>query len=567
MKNSGINRFAIAATAINIKRSRFDRSWTHTTAFRSGDLVPIYLDHVLPGDTVKIDYSAVIRMLTPVAPTYGNLFFDIFFFFVPYRLIAGDDGENLWQKIQGENTSGYWALAEEAVLSKVEFGGCESFSVANYLGLPICHPTATGEDPVDINALPFRAYTLVWNEFFRDQNSVAPKDVASYGITYGGGATNYAINQSALVTSNYGIKYSCLPVSKLHDYFTSALPSPQKGDSVRLPLGSTAPVDVLEKAHAISGYPMLFKDLDDVVYQGTGHLGLVDGELNADVSQFQEDEAVVPSNLYADLSEATASTINNLRQAFAIQRVLEKDARGGTRYREMLKSHFGVTLPDYTAQVPEYLGGKRVPINVTQVLQTSNNTQSAEAITGNHIGTVGAFSNTADNDHVVSKSFNEYGLILGVCCVRNIQQYSQGIDRHWTKFRRFDFYLPAFANLGEQAIYNKELFVADDDTTVGEEVFGFQEAWAEYRYHPNLVTSNLAPAANDSTLTAWTYCNNFSETPTLQGGFLDQDPDTVGNTLYDTSTDTQFIIDTYFKCDFVRPMPVNSIPGGLDGRW
>lgn len=308
-------------------------------------------------------------------------------------------------------------------------------------------------------------------------------------------------------------------------------------------------------------------------YSSALHSGVVVGETIGDDSGGLSGKQLTPGNLYADLSEATATSINNLRQAFSIQKVLERDAVSGSRYVEQIKSHFNVTLPDYTAQRPEYLGGKRVPINVTQVLQTSNNTGTQSTIQSNHIGTLGAFSNTADHDYLVNKSFNEYGILMGLICVRTEQQYSQGVPRMFSKFRRFDFYLPEFANLGEMPILNKEIFLAPrvnssiPNNPVNDEVFGYQESWAEYRYHPNMLTGNFGAGSNDATLGAWTYGNEFSSTPSLAGGFMEQKSTNIGDTLYDTATITQFIGDFYFDLDCVRPMPLRADPGTLFSHW
>lgn len=231
----------------------------------------------------------------------------------------------------------------------------------------------------------------------------------------------------------------------------------------------------------------------------------------------------------------------------------------------MLKAHFGVTIPDYTAQVPEYLGGKRTPINITQVLQTSNNTGTTSTVQSNHIGQVGAFSNTSDRGFVVDKSFHEYGILLGLCAVRTEQQYSQGIPKMFSKFRRYDFYMPEFALLGEQPVLNKELYVSSSGNN--DEVFGYQESWAEYRYHPNYLTGNFSANSGDATLGAWTYGNEFASTPALNADFIHQSPTNIGDTLYDTATTTQFIADFWFSCDYTRAMPVSGVPGGLTGRW
>ena len=269
---------------------------------------------------------------------------------------------------------------------------------------------------------------------------------------------------------------------------------------------------------------------------------------------------VYPSNLYADLANATAASINAIRLAFALQKFEEKQGLGGSRYREVLKSFFGVTIPDYTVQVPEYLGGKRVPLNITQVLQTSSTD------TVSPLGATGAFSNTGFNDNGFVKSFNEYGVVMAVGCVRTMQSYSQGISKSWTRNRRFDFYWTSFANLGEQPVYKYELY-ADSNTFVpnaSASVFGYQEAWADYRYSPVLVTGNFAPDANDTTLTAWTYTNKFASAPVLNSAFIDQPASQIGDTLVVANSSYQFIGDFQFNIVAVRPMPLYSIPGLLD---
>lgn len=468
----------------------------------------------------------------------------------------------------GENFNGFWAPTQETELDTCMFFGCQPQSVANYLRLPITTLNGDiGRIPPKINYLDFEAYTLIWNEWFRDQATQAPLDIYTYGVV------SNAIH-SINTTDGYGKTGSCLKVNKFHDYFTSALPAPQYGGSVSLPLGISAPLKVgsdlynfnvgttgssdfkllFDKPVETTGYHSLVLKSNHNDKSGTIHTYSTTGE--AQVIQ----PKVVGTNLVADLTNATAATVNQLRQAFAIQKLLERSARCGGRYFELLKAHFDTTIRNDVIQRPEYLGGKRIPLNITQVLQTS----SSQAEGALPLGFTGAFSNTADVSKSVLKSFKEHGIILGVACIRTMQSYSYGIPRHFSRKRMYDFYFPEFANLGEQAILNKELFIDNNTLDKADEVFGYQEAWAEYRFIPSNISGYVAPGANDKTYAAWSYTNRFSTLPVLNSDFMKQDKSNVANTLAYTDSKLQYICDIYFDIKATRPMPVNSIPGLVD---
>lgn len=559
MSLDNLNRFTSGNSGAPVPRSRFRMPFSVKTTFNSGDLVPFMFQEIYPGDTFKLKTQFVCRGLTPVVPVMDNSFLDIFYFFVPRRLCADSKpGERLWEQVFGENIKGYWASSDEPTLRGCEFLGCQPGSVANYLGLPL--HKSNGTDVIDICPDVFQAYNLIRNEWFRDENTQAPIDIYSYGFT---NSEKLLVISDQASNINYGKKDSCLKVNKFHDYFTSALPAPQKGPSVLLPLADQAPVITTESHRTVDNpKPLFFANVDDNEIAASGIPnggGLnVAGGLNAvPASAGQPTKQIYPTNLVADLTNATSSTINNLRQAFAIQRMFERDARGGSRYIELIKSHFGVGIRNDVVQRPEYLGGFRTPINVTQVLQTG-------ASTGEQVlGDTGAFSNTSGVNKSFTKSFRESGFIIGLLCVRTSQSYSQGINKSFFRKKRFDFYWPAFAHLGEQPIYNKELYASfgkKDD-----EVFGYQEAWADLKYKPSVVTGLFAPGADDVTMAPWTYVNRFSELPVLNSDFMKQDLSNIQNTLSVTeNTGLQFFIDMYLDMVATRCMPLYSYPGLID---
>lgn len=568
MNRESNSRFAYNPTNISINRSTFDRSSQHKTTFNAGKLVPIYVDEVLPGDTFSIDVGMVVRQATPIFPVMDNAQLDMYFFFVPMRIV--------WEHTKeffGENTTTQWEQKIEYNIPQITSpkNGWNEGTVADYFGIPTKVAfSLTGTEP--INHLPFRAYCMIWNEFFRDQNLQDPVLIdKGDSVTQGSnivtpGADSY--QQAALGGGNL------LPVCKFFDYFTGALPAPQKGPAVLLPLGVQAPILTASTANQkISTNPMVFNAPTtgetgtnfNLMIQKGSYLGesnnarLIASNESAGIPNVTN---MVPQNLYADLTQATAATINELRMAFQLQKLYERDARGGTRYREIILSHFGVTSPDARQQVPEYLGGFRVPVNIDQVVQTSaTDTTSPQ-------GNVAAFSRTSTSRNGFSKSFTEHGYILGLTCVRNENTYQQGLEKMWTRTGRFNFYWPALANIGEQPIYNYEIYAQGDvNYTEDNEVFGYQEAWAEYRYKPSRVSGAMRSNAETGSLDAWHYADNYTKLPTLSDEWIQANQENIGRTLAvqeSTGNDEQFIADFYFKCSCTRPMPVYSIPGLID---
>lgn len=549
--------FAANPTNIEIPRSKFDRSHQYKTTFNTGDLIPIFLDEVLPGDTMTMDISAIVRMSTPIVPVMDNAYIDIYFFSIPNRLVWEH-----WRELMGENRTTHWEQAVEYQVPQITAptGGWEKGTLADYFGLP------TKVSGISVNAMPFRAYGLVYNEWFRDENLQDPTAVSL------GDATATGSNGSdPVIDAQLGGKP--LRVAKYHDYFTSALPAPQKGPSINIPLGASAPVwaSATENIGLIpEKYPIYFRTMPGLTPIGNGihnatlgaythngqeQIGLsgmyaVASNNSADVAQ------VYPSNLFADLSQATAATINQLRQAFAIQRIYEKDARGGTRYIEVIKTHFGVQSPDARLQRPEYLGGLRKRIGMDQVVQTSSTDSTTPQ------GNTAAYSLTGISDNLFTKSFVEHGLVLGLACVRTEHTYQQGINRMWSRKGRFDFYWPSLSNIGEQAILNKEIYA--QGTAADEQAFGYQEAWADYRYKPSQVTGAFRSNYAQS-LDFWHYADYYSTQPTLSAAWIKETRNNLDRTIaVSEQLEDQLLADFYFKMKMARPMPIYSIPGLID---
>lgn len=537
--------FATNPTNIDISRSKFTRPSQHKTTFNTGDIIPIYVDEILPGDTAVMDMSAIIRMSTPIYPVMDNAFCDIYFFFVPNRLVWEH-----WREFNGQNNTTFWEQPTEYEVPQITSptGGWAKGTIADYMGIP------TKIAGLSVNAMPFRAYCLIYNEWFRDENLKQPANVNTDDTNQvGTNGTNYITDAQLGGMPCKAAKYP--------DYFTTALPEPQKGPDILLPLGKSAPVTgVLE---VMSNQDGTQKGLPITQGGSTANIQIqqVQGTLGATALDYKIPDKVEPSGggnnlLIADLSQATGATINMLRQAFAVQRLYEKDARGGTRYTEIIRAHFGVISPDARQQRPEYLGGSRFPININQVVQTSSTDSTTPQ------GNVSAYSLTGMNKHTYTKSFTEHGIIMGLAVVRTDHTYQQGIERMWSRKSRFDYYWPSLANIGEQAILNKEIYAQGTDTD--EEAFGYQEAWAEYRYKPNRV-SGAFRSNYQTTLDAWHYADYYEAQPILGSQWIDETRANVNRTIaVQDQVEDQFIADFYFKNTMVRPMPMYSIPGLID---
>lgn len=529
---------------VGVSRSRFQRNSDNKTTFNTGDLIPIYLDEVLPGDTHQIDVACVMRMATPIFPVMDNAYCDFYFFFVPNRLLWEH-----WKEFMGENKETAWTPKTEYSIPQVTApaNGWEEGTLADYLGLP------TKVKGISVSALPGRAYGLIYNEWFRNQNVTQPTLVEVTDATTTGKNDGSKTNDSAITLAKP------LKAAKVFDYYTGALPEPQKGEPITIPLTGNASIKPYESdLKTLNPDDIFFRELtgpSEQPYPKSGiqyEQGIGTYKIAGPTQKTGGD--ITTHYLMADLSSVNATTINQLRQAFQIQKLLEKDARGGTRYREVLREHFGVISPDSRMQIPEYLGGYRLPINVSQVIQTSSTDNTSP------LGNTAALSVTTMNKPMFTKSFTEHGFIMGLAVVRTDQTYQQGIERMWSRKGRYDYYWPVLANIGEQAILNKEIYAQGN--TTDEEAFGYQEAWADYRYKPSKVTGLFRSNAQQS-LDAWHYAQDYDKLPTLSTDWMEQTDNEMKRTLA-VQSQPDFIADFYFMNKTTRCMPVYSIPGLID---
>lgn len=542
-------------------RSKFDRSHQLLTTINEGDLVPIYCDEVLPGDTAKVHLNGLIRMSTPIYPIMDNCYMDTYFFFVPCRLLWEH-----WENMFGENDTNYWEEKTEYSTPTCTIGGKSGLnngSIGDYFGLP------TGiEKAIKVNALPARAYAMIYNEWFRDENLEAPL-MLGYKKTDKGEDDNnpaetytYANEPNVTADTKEANLYARKPAKagKFHDYFTSCLPSPLKNDPVEIGLTGNAPITFfndsnvteessLNKDIYMNGTGEATPTIRQWPQQNGGKVVTIDGATTSGGA------TKIGGYLGVNLSEVSAISIQDLRMAIALQHIFEADARNGTRYREFLSGTWGVTNPDSRLQIPEYIGGQRIAINVNQVVQTSQTDQT----TGQALGNTAAYSLTTCSKQMVDYAATEYGYIIGLAVVRVEHSYQQGLATKWTRGGRFTYYDPRLAALGEQPVYNREIYA--QGTAEDDEIFGYQEAWADYRYKPSYVTGEMRSNYQTS-LDAWHYADDYEKLPRLSAEWIQEGTQNIDRTIAVTSAKGhQFLCDFYFTEDWYREMPIYSIPG------
>lgn len=522
-----------------IRRAKFQRDFNLLTTMNEGDLVPIYLDEVLPADTFKINLNALVRMATPLYPVMDNAYMDFYFFFVPARL--------LWkhfQNLMGQNDSTFWAETTEYTtpVTTAPEGGWNVGTLADYFGIP------TGVNGLKVNSLPFRAYAKVWNEWFRDENLQQPVTQSMDDTTTNG--SNTGTNLSDAEAGGMPLK-----VCKYKDYFTSCLPSPQKStEPVTIPLTGNAPIKGYKdegRTNPVTGEASTFYSIGPAETGEKVQVGQIGADKQGLAMYWGKNGSL--TYLGAELGNITGATINELRQAIAVQHIFERDARTGTRYKEILKGAWGVTSPDARLDRSEYIGGHRMPINVNQVIQTSSTDSTSPQ------GNTGAYSMTTLSRNMCTYSATEHGYVLGLAAIRVDHSYQQGLSRLWTRNTRFSYYDPMLANLGEQAVLNQEIYA--QGKAQDEEVFGYQEAWADYRYRTNMVTSEMR-STYAQTLDAWHYADKYDALPTLSSSWIKEGTENIDRTLaVQSSNSHQFICNFFYSQAWTRPMPIYSVPG------
>lgn len=523
-------------------RTRFNRDQVILTTFDSGKLIPFYVDEVLPGDTFSVDTTAIIRMTTPKYPVMDDAFIDFYYFYCPNRILWDD-----FKQFMGEVESTPWMPKKDYKVPQIKINGSEKneypyeASILDYMGVPTKIKGA-----FTVNALPIRAYVMIWNEFFRDENvsnaAVWKSDSADIDYKDTKDEDNMEGNLGDAIGGG-----RCLPVNKFHDYFTSCLPYAQRGPAVALPMEGNAAI----KAFKNDSYnETLLVPISPVMDGKVATGGTIQASNNHTIF---ESGTSNEAYLGADLSTVTAATVNDLRKAVAVQQYYEALARGGSRYREQVQALWNVVISDKTVQIPEYLGGGRYHVNINQIVQTSGQQTNADT----PIGETGAMSVTPINESSFTKSFEEHGFVIGVCCVRHNHSYQQGLERFWSRTDRLDYYVPQFANLGEQPVKKKEIVLTG--TTKDEETFGYQEAWADYRMKPNRVSGKMRSNAT-GTLDFWHYADNYSTVPTLSQEWMAEGRTEIGRTLI-VQDEPQFFGAIRVANKTTRRMPLYSVPG------